>query len=508
MIYDFVIVGAGIAGASVAYELARHASVCLLEGESRPGFHATGRSAALFTPTYGGREIRAVTRASRGFFDQPPADFCEHPLLTPRGCLYIARPDQVVRLEQMAEAIRVSGGTVSVLEVAQAMARVPLIRRGYLAAAALDSDSMDIDVDALVQGFLRGARALGATLITGALATSIHQGQGIWSVDVGGRTVEAPVIINAAGAWADSVAQACGARRIGLQPLRRTALLVDAPAGIDIRDWPAVIDADEEFYFKPDRTQLMLSPADEIPQPPGERSPRTWMWPSAWIGCSRRSTSMCGGSVTDGRDCGPSRRIGCPSWASIGRRRDSFGVRARAAMAFRRRPRWRVSRRRSPDGKRYRRMFWRRDWSRRIYHQTGFTAERWRKRWGNDGGSVMSGERCFARRLRSMVGFVALWWFAGIGPAGVASAASEAALEAAAKVEWHWGVRIPLRDGVELSATAYLPAGRGPRPCVFTLTPYIAQSYPIEECILRPMGTHSSRWMFAAAEIRRVSFIR
>lgn len=273
MIYDFVIVGAGIAGASVAYELARHASVCLLEGESRPGFHATGRSAALFTPTYGGREIRAVTRASRGFFDQPPADFCEHPLLTPRGCLYIARPDQVVRLEQMVERIRVSGGTVSVLEVAQAMARVPLIRRGYLAAAALDSDSMDIDVDALHQGFLRGARALGATLITGALATSIHRRQGIWSVNVGGRTVEAPVIINAAGAWADSVAQACGARRIGLQPLRRTALLVDAPAGIDIRDWPAVIDADEEFYFKPDRTQLMLSPADEIPQPPGDAQP-------------------------------------------------------------------------------------------------------------------------------------------------------------------------------------------------------------------------------------------
>jgi D-arginine dehydrogenase len=273
MIYDFVIVGAGIAGASVAYELARQASVCLLEAESRPGFHATGRSAALFTPTYGGREIRAVTRASRGFFDQPPANFCEHPLLTPRGCLYIARPDQVVRLEQMVERIRVSGGTVSVLEVAQAMARVPLIRRGYLAAAALDSDSMDIDVDALHQGFLRGARALGATLITGTLATSIHRRQGIWSVDVGGATVAAPVIINAAGAWADSVAQACGARRIGLQPLRRTALLVDAPAGIEIRDWPAVIDADEEFYFKPDRTQLMLSPADEIPQPPGDAQP-------------------------------------------------------------------------------------------------------------------------------------------------------------------------------------------------------------------------------------------
>lgn len=273
MIYDFVIVGAGIAGVSVAYELARHASVCVLEAEFRPGFHATGRSAALFTPTYGGREIRAVTRASRAFFDRPPANFSEHPLLTPRGCLYIARPDQVLRLEQMVERIRASGGTVNLLEVNEAVARVPLIRPGYMAAAALDSDSMDIDVDALHQGFLRGARSFGAKLITGTTAQRIHRRQEVWSVDIVGGTVSAPVIINAAGAWADSVAEACGARRIGLQPLRRTALLVDAPPGIDIRHWPAVIDADEEFYFKPDRTQLMLSPADEIAQAPGDAQP-------------------------------------------------------------------------------------------------------------------------------------------------------------------------------------------------------------------------------------------
>jgi D-arginine dehydrogenase len=273
MIYDFVIVGAGIAGASVAYELARNASVCVLEAESRPGFHSTGRSAALFTPTYGGREIRAVTRASQMFFDQPPANFSEHPLLTPRGCLYIARADQVTRLEEAVGQIRASGGTVSMLDAGQAMARVPLFRSGYLAAAALDSDSRDIDVDAVHQGFLRGARALGAKLVTAAPATTIRRGPGVWSIEVAGETVEAPVIINAAGAWADSVAEACGARRLGLQPMRRTALLVDGPAGIDIRQWPAVIDADEQFYFKPDRTQLLISPADEIPQPPGDAQP-------------------------------------------------------------------------------------------------------------------------------------------------------------------------------------------------------------------------------------------
>jgi D-arginine dehydrogenase len=273
MSYDFVIVGAGIAGASIAYELASFGAVCLIEAESRPGFHATGRSAALFAPSYGGREIRAVTRASRRFFDQPPAGFCEHPLLRSRGCLYIARSDQRSRLELMVESIRATGSVLSLIEVEEAMARVPLLRAGYVAAAALDSDAMDIDVDALHQGFLRGARAAGATLMTGNKVTNIRQRSRSWVLELRGETVSAPVLVNAAGAWADELAEACGARRIGLQPFRRTALLVDAPAGVDVRSWPAVIDADEEFYFKPDASQLLLSPADEILQAPGDAQP-------------------------------------------------------------------------------------------------------------------------------------------------------------------------------------------------------------------------------------------
>jgi D-arginine dehydrogenase len=273
MKYDFVVVGAGIAGASIAYELASSGSVCLIEAESQPGFHATGRSAALFAPSYGGREIRAVTRASRRFFDRPPQGFCEHPLLTPRGCLYIARADQRIRLERTVESIRASGSALAAIDVKQAMARVPLIRTGYLAAAALDSDAMDIDVGALHQGFIRGARAAGATLMTGIKVTKILRRNGTWVLGLNDEAVSAPVLVNAAGAWADELAEACGARRVGLQPLRRTALLVDAPAGVDVRSWPAVIDADEEFYFKPDAAQLLLSPADEILQAPGDAQP-------------------------------------------------------------------------------------------------------------------------------------------------------------------------------------------------------------------------------------------
>jgi len=273
MVHDFVVIGAGIAGASIAYELARSGSVCLIEAESRPGFHATSRSAALFAPSYGGAEIRALTRASRRFFDQPPSTFCDYGLLAPRGCLYIARADQSARLRRMVESIRSSGGSVGIIGVEEAMARVPLIRAEYLAAAASDCDAMDIDVESLHQGFLRGARRAGATLITGTKAIRIERRAQVWSIDLDDATVTAPVLVNAAGAWADELAEACGARRIGLQALRRTALLIDAPAGADIRRWPAVIDADEAFYFKPEGAQLLLSPADEIPQPPGDAHP-------------------------------------------------------------------------------------------------------------------------------------------------------------------------------------------------------------------------------------------
>ena len=271
--HDFIIVGAGIAGVSTAYELSQSARVCVVEGEERPGMHATSRSAALFAPSYGGREIRALTRASRAFFNRPPAGFSEPPLLRDRGCLYIARPDQRERLDEMASEIRTSGGQVAFLSVPDALLRVPLLRREYLAAAAFDADAMDIEVNALHQGFLRGARAAGAALITGSWVRQLSREHGLWSIECAGATVTAPVLINAAGAWADELAHACGARPLGLQPLRRTALLVEPPPGIDVSTWPAVIDTDEEFYLKPDAGKLLLSPADETPAPPGDAHP-------------------------------------------------------------------------------------------------------------------------------------------------------------------------------------------------------------------------------------------
>jgi D-arginine dehydrogenase len=156
----------------------------------------------------------------------------------------------------------------------EALTRIPLLRKDYVAAAAFDPDAMDIDVNAVHQAFLRGARANGTVVVTNSRLGSATRLQGQWSIQLADQQViHAPVLINAAGAWADDVAQACGAAPVGLQALRRTALLVDPPSDADIKAWPAVIDSEELFYFKPDAGKLLLSPADETPVPPGDAQP-------------------------------------------------------------------------------------------------------------------------------------------------------------------------------------------------------------------------------------------
>jgi D-arginine dehydrogenase len=269
--YDIIVIGAGAAGAAAAFALAGQARVCVLEREPLPGLHATGRSAALFAPSYGGTEIRALTRASRAFFDAPPVGFAAAPLLTPRGCLYVARGDQAERLTVMVRRVRDSGGCLVEMTPADAWELVPLLKRSYVAAAALDQEAMDIDVDAMHQGFLRGARAAGADLRTGIEIREARWRDGAWRLALADdNAVSAPVVVNAAGAWADEVARQFGAALVGMTPLRRTALVVDPPPGLNIRGWPTVMDVDEQFYCKPDAGQLLLSPADETPDVPGD----------------------------------------------------------------------------------------------------------------------------------------------------------------------------------------------------------------------------------------------
>jgi D-arginine dehydrogenase len=272
-VFDFIVVGAGMAGASVAAALAGTARVALIEAEHQPGFHSTARSAALFAPNYGSLLFRALTRASAAFMRSPPENFCAHPLLQLRGALYLARPEQQVHLEATRREIAATGAAVEVLSPQAALARVPRLRPHYLAAALYEPNVHDIDVAALLQGFLRQGKALGVQLHVGARCGAPQRRGGAWHLNVEGDALCAPVLLDAAGAWADAFAASCGATPLGLRPMRRTAALIDPPAGVSVESWPAVFDVEERFYFKPDATRLLISPADEEAHPPGDAYP-------------------------------------------------------------------------------------------------------------------------------------------------------------------------------------------------------------------------------------------
>jgi D-arginine dehydrogenase len=272
--FDIVIVGAGIAGASLAWQLAPHARVALLEMEEQPGYHATGRSAALFMETYGTPMIRALTCASRAFYVTPPEGFTEHPILSPRGVMHVARMGQAQELKDaLAFALKTSPD-VELLSASQVVERCPALRADLICGAVYESNAMDIDVHALHQGYLRGFRRHGGQLLNGAALSSARLEAGQWTIALAdGRVLTAGQLVSAAGAWADVVASRCGVMPIGLQPRRRTAFTFDPPAGSDIASWPAVIGVDESYYFKPDAGQLLGSPANADPVDPQDIQP-------------------------------------------------------------------------------------------------------------------------------------------------------------------------------------------------------------------------------------------
>jgi D-arginine dehydrogenase len=272
---DIIVVGAGIAGASVAAHLAETRRVVVIEREDRPGYHSTGRSAALFTEIYGNPSIRALTRASRTFLFEPPAGFTDGSLTHPRGCLYIATAAQLESLREFASLPDVLPATRRV-DGAEAQALCPVLRDEYVAGALYEPDSSDIEVHALHQGYLRLFRRREGRLLTNAPVEALERAGHGWTVRAGGETLTATVIVNAAGAWADEVAALAGIARVGLTPRRRTAVLVDPPPGVSVTRWPFVNDIDEQFYFKPEAGSLFLSPADETPTEPGDAQPDEW----------------------------------------------------------------------------------------------------------------------------------------------------------------------------------------------------------------------------------------
>jgi D-arginine dehydrogenase len=302
--FDFLVVGSGIAGASVAASLAAKASVALVERETAHGYHTTGRSAALYAASYGNEAIRAITRASRAFFDNPPEGFAAHPILSPRGCLYIARQDQLASLQALCDGSLASGVPVERIGEAEARGFCPVLRPGYVVQAGYEPTAMDIDVDALHQGYLRQVRTLGGDIRLEAELVGLERVGGAWAARLAnGETLTAKVVIDAAGAWADRVASLAGAKPVGLTPLKRTAVLLDEPPGVISRGWPAVIDADEQFYFKPEAGKILASPADETPSEPHDAF------------SDEMDVAICIDRVQQAADI-PVRRVG-RSWAGL-----------------------------------------------------------------------------------------------------------------------------------------------------------------------------------------------
>jgi D-arginine dehydrogenase len=270
---DFIVIGAGIAAASVAYWLASHGTVVLLERESQPGYHSTGRSAALFMASYGPAQVRALTLASHDFLARPPSGFCDVPILSPRGVLMVGSEAQRDLLEHHWQVLQSVSPEARRLAGEDACALVPVLRRDAVAGAVFEPDASDIDVAALHHGFLRGVRRQGGRVICDAEVTALARVGAAWHVHAGGQVVRAPVVVNAAGAWCDVVAKLAGAAPIGLVPKRRSAFVFAPPPGLDVRGWPAFVGVDESWYVKPDAGLLLGSPANADPVVPHDVQP-------------------------------------------------------------------------------------------------------------------------------------------------------------------------------------------------------------------------------------------
>jgi len=274
--FDILIVGAGIAGASLAWRLAGQRSVALLERESQPGYHSTGRSAAMFMETYGPPMVRALTRASRAFYERSPEGFAPD-LMQPRGVLYLATHGQEQELANTRKELLANCPGLQTLDARTTLAHVPCLRPDLVHGALYDAGAQDMDVHALHQGFLRGFRqkagADGELRTSAGVTRATHDGR-CWTVELSdGQALRARTVVNAAGAWADELAAVFGVRPVGLVPHRRSAFTFKGPEGVDASHWPAVVGVDESYYFKPDAGQLLGSPANADPTVPHDVVP-------------------------------------------------------------------------------------------------------------------------------------------------------------------------------------------------------------------------------------------
>jgi D-arginine dehydrogenase len=268
--FDAIVIGAGMAGATAAAHLAATHRVALLEAEESAGYHTTGRSAAIWIQNYGPRDVRLLSAASRAFFENPPPGFADAPIFAQRPVVTLAPADQREAMQAMLDA----GEGLEPISLEEIAAMGPPLRAGYAVAAAIERDSFDMDVAGLHGGFLRQLRAAGGVLALRHRAGRIERRDGVWRAETSsGAVFTAPVLVDAAGAWGDEVATLAGVAPVGLQPKRRTALIVD-PGAHDCSGWPLLGDAGHSWYVRPEaRRKLLVSPADETDMPPHDVQP-------------------------------------------------------------------------------------------------------------------------------------------------------------------------------------------------------------------------------------------
>ncbi len=255
---DIIIIGGGIAGLSAAARLAPDAGVMLLEAEESLGYHASGRSAAMFEREYGNAAVRALNYASEDYLLHEDGG-----VLSPRGILMVARGDQLDRFREEVKEM-----SLEPVSVAEACEMVPILRRERVAAAAGNSWARDLDADRLLQNFVGKAHGAGARILTRAPVEEIARCGSVWEVKTPAGAFRAPVIVNAAGAWVDGVARMAGIAPIGFRPLRRSMAQIPAPGGHDPSGWPMLHGACESWYAKPEAGKLLVSPSEEDPVEP------------------------------------------------------------------------------------------------------------------------------------------------------------------------------------------------------------------------------------------------
>ncbi|MEM6595164.1 MAG: FAD-dependent oxidoreductase [Pseudomonadota bacterium] len=253
---DFLVIGGGIAGISAAARLSELGSVTVLEAEDALGYHATGRSAAIFLPDYGNDVVRALNYASFDYLDGSG-------LLSPREMMLLAKPD-----EREAFDTEVPSFNMSEISLDAAAEKFPILNKSTVGYAAIRAGIYDLDTDLMVQGFAKAARENGAEIVTDARVSRVEKSGARWRVTSDMGEFEGKTLVNATGAWADHVAGLAGITALGIQPYRRSFAQLAAPGGHDVTGWPFVDGVGEAWYAKPSAGKLLVSPSEEDPMDP------------------------------------------------------------------------------------------------------------------------------------------------------------------------------------------------------------------------------------------------